>query len=50
MYWDNTFDSWQHFSITSQPAAVLVDDGGEVIDQWNGRVDPDDIAAALQAS
>jgi len=25
LLWDDTFDSWEHFEVTSQPAAVLLD-------------------------
>ena len=49
MYWDKSFESWQHFGIRSQPAAVLLDHNGKIIKTWKSGVDLDAIKKALPA-
>ena len=47
MYWDESFESWQHFGIRSQPAAVLLDKNGKIIKSWKSGVDLDAVLKAL---
>lgn len=49
LLWDETFDSWDHFGVTSQPAAALLDPAtGEVIERWQGELDGERFAEILQ--
>jgi hypothetical protein len=43
MYWDETFDTWLAFGITSQPAAALLSPTGEVLGAWLGGFPEDEI-------
>lgn len=36
MLWDETFETWNAFGITAQPATVLFDGGGTVLEGWMG--------------
>lgn len=36
MYWDDTFESWIAFGVTSQPAAALLSPSGELLGAWLG--------------
>ena len=38
MLWDESFESWVHFGIPGQPAGVLLDADGYVIDAWLGPI------------
>lgn len=42
MIWDETFQTWNHFEISSQPSAVMVDSDGQELGRWRGF--PDEIA------
>jgi hypothetical protein len=50
MYWDETFESWSAFGIASQPAAVLLDAGGEPLGAWRGMFPEDDVLALATGS
>ena len=39
MYWDDTFESWIAFGVTSQPAAALLSPDGEMLAAWLGAFD-----------
>lgn len=43
MYWDETFESWLAFGVTSQPAAVLLSPTGEPLGAWNGMFPVDEV-------
>ncbi len=43
MYWDETFESWIAFGVTSQPAAALLSPSGEVLGAWLGAFPPDEV-------
>lgn len=43
MLWDPSFDSWRHYEIYGQPAAVLLAPDGEPIRRWSGPFDPDEV-------
>ena len=48
MYWDETFESWVAFGVSSQPAAALLAPDGEVLGAWRGMFPTDavlDLAA-----
>jgi hypothetical protein len=36
MYWDETFESWVAFGVSSQPAAALLAPDGAVLGAWRG--------------
>ena len=48
MYWDETFDTWSAFGITSQPAAALLSPTGDVLGGWRGGF-PEDKVLELAA-
>lgn len=41
MLWDPSFESWVHFGVPGQPAGVLLDADGFVIDGWLGPIPED---------
>ena len=43
MYWDETFQSWTAFGISSQPAAALLGPDGEVLGGWLGMFPIDEV-------
>ena len=43
MYWDETFETWLAFGVTSQPAAALVSPTGEVLGAWLGMFPIDEV-------
>ena len=47
LLWEDGFDSWQMLGIRAQPAGILLDADGKVIDSWQGPVSPDEVLAAL---
>ena len=47
LFWDEGFDSWQALGIRAQPAGILLDADGNVVESWLGPVSPDDVLAAL---
>ncbi len=48
LLWDSSFETWQAFGVTGQPAAVLVSPAGKVLASWQGAFDEGDVLAALQ--
>ncbi|WP_419925818.1 TlpA family protein disulfide reductase [Candidatus Poriferisocius sp.] len=38
MLWDRTFQSWNQLGITGQPAGMLMNRYGQIIDQWRGDI------------
>ena len=49
MLWDKSGQSWVHFGIRSQPAAVLLDKNGKIIKVYKSGVDLDAIGKAISA-
>lgn len=43
MLWDPGFDSWVHYGIRGQPAAVLLDAEGGAIKGWRGLFSEDEV-------
>lgn len=43
MYWDETFESWVAFGVSSQPTAVLLSPTGEVLAGWRGMFPADEV-------
>ncbi|MCP5026687.1 MAG: hypothetical protein GY929_10430 [Actinomycetia bacterium] len=43
MLWDPSSESWAVYGIQSQPAAILLEPGGQPITGWLGRFSPDDV-------
>lgn len=38
MLWDPSFQSWVHFGVSGQPASVLVNREGDVVQKWSGAI------------
>ena len=47
LLWEDGCDSWQLLGVRAQPAGILLDADGNVIESWQGPVSPDDVLAAL---
>lgn len=48
MYWeDGTFDTWNHYGVQGQPAAVLVTPEGEIIEGWYGAIPIDTVQTLI---
>ena len=43
VYWDESFETWLAFGITSQPAAALLSPTGEVLGGWLGMFPIDEV-------
>jgi thiol-disulfide isomerase/thioredoxin len=50
MYWDDTFESWTAFGVSSQPAAALLSADGEVLAGWRGMFPVDEVLELAAAS
>lgn len=48
MYWDPTFDSWDYFGVTGQPAAVLLNKDGKPVKTWTGFLDTKKVLAEVK--
>lgn len=38
MLWDPTFESWRQLGISGQPAGMLLDSNGAILDSWRGAI------------
>lgn len=47
MIWDPSFDSWIHYGVRGQPAAILVDANGNELGRWLGAFDLDEVLDTL---
>ncbi len=45
MLWDESFDSWTAFRVTSQPTAILFAADGTPIQGWSGPFPEDEVVA-----
>ena len=43
MVFDERYRLWQHYGVTGQPTAVLVDAGGTAIHEFDGSFDGADV-------
>ncbi len=43
MVWDESFQTWQAFEVSAQPAAVLVSAAGEPLGRWSGMFSEDEV-------
>ncbi|MGE0879277.1 MAG: TlpA family protein disulfide reductase [Acidimicrobiia bacterium] len=50
MLWDESFESWAAFGVTSQPAAMLFGADGTPIRGWLGRFPEADVLALAKRS
>lgn len=48
LLWDQSFETWNAFGVTSQPAAVLVSTDGTIIRGWQGAFPEDDVVRLAQ--
>ncbi len=49
MLWDPTFQSWGQLGITGQPAGMLLNRYGQILDQWRGDIPHDRVLEAIGA-
>ena len=50
MLWDPTFESWRQLGISGQPAGMLLDRNGQILDQWRGDIPRDRVLEAIGAA
>jgi len=50
MLWDKSFESWNAFNISSQPAAILFAANGKPIQGWQGAFPESEVLALATAS
>ncbi len=50
MYWDESFESWLAFGVSSQPAATLLAPDGTVLGSWRGMFPIDEVLALALGS
>ncbi|MGD9702882.1 MAG: TlpA family protein disulfide reductase [Ilumatobacteraceae bacterium] len=50
MLWDESFESWAAFNVSSQPTAILFAADGEPIQGWAGPFPEADVLALAVAS
>ncbi|MDE0216347.1 MAG: hypothetical protein OXN79_07195, partial [bacterium] len=48
MLWDRTFQSWNQLGITGQPAGILMNRYGQILDQWRGGIPRDRVLDAIE--
>ena len=50
MLQDANFRVWSHYEVYGMPTAVLVDSSGQVIHEYGGRFDADDVLQRVASS
>jgi thioredoxin-like negative regulator of GroEL len=50
MLWDESFESWAAFNVSSQPTAILIAGDGTPIQGWVGRFPEDEVLALATQS
>jgi hypothetical protein len=50
MLWDESFESWSAFNVTSQPTAILIAGDGTPIQGWVGPFPQDEVVALATRS
>lgn len=50
MLWDESFESWNAFNVTGQPAAVLFAADGRPLQGWSGPFPEAEVLALAAAS
>ena len=48
MFWDRGFESWDGFDVWRQPTSILISRGGAKIKRWDGALDDQQRAEAIQ--
>ena len=48
MLWDPTFQSWNQLDITSQPAGMLMNRYGQILDEWRGNIRQEQVLSAIE--
>ena len=48
MLWDNTFQSWNQLGITGQPAGMLMNRYGQILDEWRGPIPEEEVLSAIE--
>ncbi|WP_420620339.1 TlpA family protein disulfide reductase [Candidatus Poriferisocius sp.] len=49
MLWDPTFESWRQLGISGQPAGMLLDGNGQILDSWRGAIPQSRVLDAIAA-
>ncbi len=49
MLWDPTFESWRQLGISGQPAGMLLDSNGQILDSWRGAIPQSRVLDAISA-
>ena len=47
MLWDPTFESWRQLGISGQPAGMLLDANGAILDSWRGAIPQSQVLEAI---
>lgn len=47
MLWDPTFESWRQLGISGQPAGMLLDANGAILDSWRGAIPQSQVLDAI---
>ena len=50
MLWDESFETWTAFNVTSQPTAILFAADGRGLQGWSGPFPEDEVLALAAAS
>ncbi|MCY3635836.1 MAG: hypothetical protein OXH23_09545 [bacterium] len=48
MLWDRTFQSWNQLGVTGQPAGMLMNRYGQILDQWRGDIPRQQVLDAIE--
>ena len=48
MIWDESFDTWSHYNVRSQPTLIIVDADGNFVEGWNGLAPFDKIEEIIK--
>jgi thiol-disulfide isomerase/thioredoxin len=49
MLWSDSNESWRHFGVSRNSSVLLLDSGGNLVDDNPGRLDPSDLSDRLSA-
>jgi hypothetical protein len=47
MVWDESFESWRELGIAGQPQGRLLDQNGQMLGGWAGRIPEEDVLATI---
>ena len=47
MLYDPSFESWLELGVRGQPAFIIFDRAGRIVEGWYGNADPDEVLATI---